>query len=122
MPTGAGWTASWLLFVGLFRDAIAGPSALGHTGLIVACTGSLAWGLRLLLNPLPEETLPHESSRAVLVGIRAIIHHREVEVAPKTVARRMTPFPASARTEPAHVLERSKEQKAGSDRSAKCGV
>ena len=90
MLTGAGWAASALLFVGLFRDAVTGPQVLTNLVLIVGCTGALAWGVRLLLAPVADHTLAHESSRNLLVGIKHISHPGD-EVAPRAPGRRMTP-------------------------------
>lgn len=116
MLTGAGWAIGVLLFVGLFRNAIFGSSALAHLALIIAYSGSLAWGVRLLLAPVKDHTLAHEDSRNLLVGIRNISHAGD-EVAPRHAGHRTTPISPllhdSAKTGPATAISRSRGQKTG---------
>ena len=116
MLTGAGWAASVLLFVGVFRDAVAGPQALAHLALIVGCSGSLAWGVRLLLAPVADHTLTHKESRNLLVGIKTISHTGD-EVTPPHPAPRTTPISPIhheiAKVEAADDVSRARHQKTG---------
>jgi len=113
MLTGAGWATGVLLFVGLFRGAISDPARLALT---VAYSGSLAWGVRLLLAPVKDHTLAHEDSRNLLVGIKNISHAGD-EVAPRHAGHRTTPISPllhdSAKPEPILSISKPKEQKAG---------
>jgi hypothetical protein len=115
--TGAGWIASVALFVALFRDSISGPAALGHACLIVAYSGSLTWGLRLLLPPVQPERSNHEGTRNLFVDIKTIEHGADVEVAPRFIGDRITPaaklVPGSAERDPFPAKSRTGKQKTG---------
>lgn len=115
--TGAGWIASVVLFVVLLRDSIPGPAALAHASLIVAYSGSLAWGLRLLLPPVQPDRSNHEGTRNLLVDIKTIEHGADVEVAPRFIGGRITPtaklVPGSVERDPSPAKSRNGKQKIG---------
>jgi hypothetical protein len=115
--TGAGWIASVVLFVVLLRDAISGPAALAHAISIVAYSGSLSWGLRLLLPPVQPERSNHEGTRNLLVGIKTIEHGADIEVATRLIGGRITPtaklVPGSVERDPSPAKSRTGKQKTG---------
>ena len=115
MLTGPGWAAGALVFAGLFTETITGPGAVRHVAMMVAYSGLLAWGARLLVAPARDELEASKDSRNLLVDIRLISHAGE-EVAPRPVGQRTTPV--SQLLHPRPTLEhtstpKSKDQKAG---------
>lgn len=116
MLTGPGWAVGALVFAGLFADTITGPGAVRHVAMIVAYSGLLAWGARLLVAPARDELEASKDSRNLLVDIKLISHVNE-EVAPRPVGQRTTPV--SHLLHPRPTLEhttsvpKSKDQRAG---------
>jgi hypothetical protein len=91
--TGGGWAASVLFMVALYRGVIAGPSALTHAALLIAHSGCLAWGLRLLLKPVGIEKSSDDPTRELLVGIKNITRDNDGDLEPRPLGRRITPVP-----------------------------
>lgn len=120
--TGAGWAASGLFLVALYRDVIAGPSSLTHAALLIAYSGSLAWGLRLLLKPVRVEKSSDDPTRELLVGIKNITHDNDGELEPRPLGRRITPVPpvsnGSSRHDTVPAIPRAGDKKAGLSKMA----
>jgi len=115
--TGAGWTVSALLLALIFRDAVTGRWALANIALIVACAGSLAWSVRLLLPRAGDDSLAQETSRELQVGISHVTHAETVKPAPRASGRRVTPVtplvPQRTKPAPAAKAPRPKDQETG---------
>lgn len=116
MLTGPGWAVAAFCYAGLIREAITGPWALAHLALIVAYSGALAWGVRLLVPPMPDELATSKDSRTILVDIKLISHAGE-EVTPRPTGHRTTPVSpllhSSAVLGQSATSPKSKDQKAG---------
>lgn len=94
--TGAGWAASILVLIWLFRDQISGSSGLTRTALVVAYTGSLAWGLRLLFAPMRDSTSSNEHTRSLLIGIKEMKRGDEAPKLATLTGRRNSPAGTNA--------------------------
>jgi len=116
--TGSGWAVSALVLALIFRDDMAGPTAVGNVALIVACAGSLAWELRLLLPATGEESRADAKSRVLQVAIKRVTRAGMVKPAPRTIGLVRTTaasslMPPSVRLASARTAPSTKDKKVG---------